>query len=78
MQRYTMENTHSQFGFLVKINDNQDGLLGEIAMITDALPETEEYVVQLVRDETPWIYYRSQLTLVSEVPEDLHVVSEKL
>ena len=50
-----------------KINDNQDGLIGRLATVLRTLPKTGEVVVHCVQDNTPWIYYTHQLTLLSEV-----------
>ena len=54
-------------GDLVRIDDNQDGLRGTFAVVTQILLFTGEVVVQCVQDNTPWIYYLNQLTLLSEV-----------
>ena len=54
-------------GDLVKITDNQDGLNEELAVVIQTLPSTGEVVIHHIRDNTPWIYYVDQLTLLSEV-----------
>jgi len=58
---------YMKVGDLVKINDNQDGLIGRLATVLRTLPKTGEVVVHCVQDNTPWIYYTHQLTLLSEV-----------
>jgi hypothetical protein len=40
---------------------------GNLATVIRALPETGEVVIHCVQDNTPWIYYTHQLTLLSEV-----------
>lgn len=54
-------------GDLVKIDDNQDGIKGELALIVQTLPRSGEVVVQCIQNNTPWIYYLDQLVLVSKV-----------
>jgi len=63
-KKYT---TYMKVGDLVKINDNQDGISGELAVVIRALPTTDEVVIHCIQDNTPWIYYTHQLTLLSEV-----------
>ena len=60
-------NIKMKVGDLVKITDNQDGLNEELAVVIQTLPSTGEVVIHHIRDNTPWIYYVDQLTLLSEV-----------
>ena len=63
-KKYT---TYMRIGDLVKINDNQDDKMGDLATVVQTLPFTGEVVVQCVKSNTPWIYYLNQLILISEV-----------
>jgi len=63
-KKYT---TYMRIGDLVKINDNQDDKMGDLATVVQVLPFTGEVVVQCIKSDTPWIYYLDQLILISEV-----------
>jgi hypothetical protein len=48
-------------GTLVKIVDDQDGIQGLIALVIDKVPNSDEVVVELVTDNSLWIYFPNQL-----------------
>jgi len=54
-------------GTLVKIVDDQDGIQGLIALVVDKVPNSTEVVVELVTDNSLWIYFPSQLKELNNV-----------